>query len=49
MVDHLGLEVKHGTDIVPAVQLDGMVRPGKPVVSLDATESAIEGHLPCPG
>ena len=49
MIDHLSLEIEHGTDVVPTVQLDRAVRAGQTVVALDATERAVEGHLSCPG
>ena len=42
MVDHLSLEIEHGTDVVPTVQLDEMVGAGQAVVPLDATECAVK-------
>ena len=49
MINNLGLEVKHRTDVVPAVEFHGTVGAGQAVVTLNSAESPVKGHLTGPG
>ena len=49
MVDDLSLQIQHRTDVVSAIKLHGPVCAGQTVVTLDATECAVQAHLTGPG
>ena len=49
MINDLRLQVKHRTDIVTSVKLDGVVCARQAVVALDSTKGAIQRHLAGPG
>ena len=49
MINDLRLQVKHRTDIVTSVKLDGVVCTRQAVVALDSTKGTIQRHLAGPG
>ena len=49
VINDLRLQVKHRTDIVTSVKLDGVVCARQAVVALDSTKGAIQRHLAGPG
>ena len=49
MINDLGLQIKHRTDIVAPIKLNGVIGSRQAVVALYATGRAVERHLSGPG